>query len=52
MNNQSSANNQLLDVAQRIREMRQIIGYTAEQMAAQILKLLEARHRSRQREER
>ena len=27
-------------------------GYTAEQMAAQILKLLEARHRSRQREER
>ena len=33
MNNQSSANNQLMDVAQRIREMRQIIGYSAEQMA-------------------
>ena len=33
MNNQSNATNQLMDVAQRIREMRQISGYTAEQMA-------------------
>ena len=33
MNNQSNASNQLLDVAQRIREMRQIVGYTVEQMA-------------------
>ena len=33
MNNQNNASNQLLDVAQRIREMRQIVGYTAEQMA-------------------
>ncbi len=33
MSNQNNANNQLLDVAQRIREMRQIVGYTAEQMA-------------------
>ena len=33
MNNQSNATNQLMDVAQRIREMRQIIGYSAEQMA-------------------
>ena len=33
MDNQNNANNQLMDVAQRIREMRQIVGYTAEQMA-------------------
>lgn len=35
MSNQSSANNQLMDVALRIREMREIIGYTAAQMAEQ-----------------
>ena len=33
MSSQNNASNQLLDVAQRIREMRQIVGYTAEQMA-------------------
>ena len=33
MSNQNSTTNQLMDVAQRIREMRQISGYTAEQMA-------------------
>ena len=33
MNNQNNATNQLMDVAQRIREMRQIVGYTVQQMA-------------------
>ena len=33
MPNQNTANNQLLDVAQRIREMRQIVGFTASEMA-------------------
>ena len=33
MSNQSTASNQLLDVAQRIREMRQIVGYTIAEMA-------------------
>ena len=33
MDTQNNANNQLMDVAQRIREMRQIVGYTVEQMA-------------------
>ena len=33
MSNQSAASNQLMDVAQRIREMRQIVGYTIAEMA-------------------
>jgi len=33
MSNQNTASNQLMDVAQRIREMRQIVGYTVAQMA-------------------
>ena len=33
MSNQSAANNQLMDVAQRIREMRQIVGFSIAQMA-------------------
>ncbi|MBQ5607974.1 MAG: cupin domain-containing protein, partial [Oscillospiraceae bacterium] len=33
MSNQNNASNQLLDVAQRIREMRQIVGYSIAQMA-------------------
>ena len=33
MPNQNTANNQLMDVAQRIREMRQIVGYTVAEMA-------------------
>ena len=33
MDNKNNASNQLLDVAQRIREMRQIVGYTVDQMA-------------------
>ncbi len=33
MPNQNTASNQLMDVAQRIREMRQIVGYTVAEMA-------------------
>ena len=33
MKNQSTANNQLLDVALRIREMREIVGYSVAEMA-------------------
>ena len=33
MSNQTTASNQLMDVAQRIREMRQIVGYTVSEMA-------------------
>ena len=33
MSQQNTVTNQLLDVAQRIREMREIVGYTAAQMA-------------------
>ena len=33
MSNQTAVNNQLLDVALRIREMREIVGYTEAQMA-------------------
>ena len=33
MNDQNTVNNQLLDVAQRIREMREIVGYSVSEMA-------------------
>ena len=33
MSNQNTASNQLMDVAQRIREMRQIVGFSIAQMA-------------------
>ena len=33
MSNQNAVNSQLMDVAQRIREMRQIVGYTIAEMA-------------------
>ena len=33
MSNQNTVNNQLMDVAQRIREMREIVGYSIQEMA-------------------